>query len=61
MIPIVAPTFFEKLPASMSTILHSGVLLASGMAVVLNLYFNGKGGDRDAAAYALAAAQSSEH
>ena len=61
MIPIVAPSFFEKMPTSMSTILHSGVLLASGMAVILNLYFNGKGRDQDVAAYALAAAQSSDH
>ncbi len=61
MIPIVAPTFFDKMPLFLSTILHSGILLASAMAVLLNLFFNGKGSNEDSRAHALAAAQSSDH
>jgi NCS2 family nucleobase:cation symporter-2 len=61
MIPIVAPTFFDKMPLFMSTILHSGILLASTMAVLLNLFFNGKGSSADSRSHALAAAQSSDH
>jgi NCS2 family nucleobase:cation symporter-2 len=41
MIPLVAPTFFDKLPKELSPILHSGILLTAISAVVLNLYFNG--------------------
>ncbi|MQR01193.1 nucleobase:cation symporter-2 family protein [Glaciimonas soli] len=61
MIPIVAPTFFDRMPHFLSTILHSGILLASTMAVLLNLFFNGSGKNQDSRAYALAAAQSSDH
>ncbi|SFD27025.1 nucleobase:cation symporter-2 family protein [Collimonas sp. OK412] len=61
MIPIVAPTFFDKMPMFLSTILHSGILLASSMAVLLNLFFNGKGSSEDSRSHALAAAQSSDH
>jgi xanthine/uracil permease len=39
MIPLVAPTFFAKLPKEL--ILHSGILLTAIAAVVLNLYVNG--------------------
>ncbi|AKZ64755.1 purine permease [Herbaspirillum hiltneri N3] len=61
MIPIVAPTFFDKMPGFLSTVFHSGILLASTMAVVLNVFFNGRGSDEEVADYALAAAQSSDH
>jgi len=55
MIPIVAPTFFEKMPAVLSTIFHSGILLASFMAVTLNLFFNGSGADQRSSDYATSA------
>jgi NCS2 family nucleobase:cation symporter-2 len=61
MIPIVAPSFFDQMPAFLSTILHSGILLASAMAVLLNLFFNGQGHANSARDYAVAAAQSSDH
>ena len=61
MIPIVAPSFFGQMPAYLSTILHSGILLASAMAVLLNLFFNGQGHLQDVHANALASAQSSDH
>ena len=41
MIPLVAPKFFQSLPAELGPILHSGILLAAIAAVALNLYFNG--------------------
>jgi xanthine permease len=41
MIPLVAPQFFHSMPKALSPLLHSGILLASIAAVVLNLYFNG--------------------
>jgi uracil-xanthine permease len=40
MIPLVAPQFFSKLPKTFEPLLGSGILLASIMAVALNLYFN---------------------
>ena len=61
MIPTVAPSFFNQLPDFLSTIFHSGILLATTTAVVLNLYFNGRGTEEDISAFAMAAAQSSEH
>ena len=48
MIPLVAPTFFAKLPKALSPLLHSGILLTALAAVVLNLYFNGIGTNADA-------------
>jgi NCS2 family nucleobase:cation symporter-2 len=61
MIPIVAPTFFAQMPPYLGTVLHSGILLASAMAVLLNLFFNGQGERADVRGYAMAAAQSSDH
>ena len=43
MIPLVAPTFFAKLPSQLGPILNSGILLTAISAVALNLYFNGAG------------------
>jgi NCS2 family nucleobase:cation symporter-2 len=41
MIPVVSPAFFKQLPAALSPLLHSGILLAATSAVVLNACFNG--------------------
>jgi NCS2 family nucleobase:cation symporter-2 len=41
MIPLLADRFFDALPRALSPLLHSGILLASVVAVLLNLYFNG--------------------
>lgn len=41
MIPLVAPTFFAKLPKELGPLLHSGILLTAIAAVILNVYFNG--------------------
>jgi NCS2 family nucleobase:cation symporter-2 len=40
MIPLVAPAFFKMMPKSLEPLLGSGILLASIMAVVLNIFFN---------------------
>jgi uric acid transporter len=49
MIPLVAPTFFAKLPSQLGPILNSGILLTAISAVLLNLYFNGTGSRTTAA------------
>jgi NCS2 family nucleobase:cation symporter-2 len=41
LVPVVAPTFFSRLPHALEPILHSGILLASVSAVLLNIVFNG--------------------
>jgi NCS2 family nucleobase:cation symporter-2 len=41
LVPVVSPRFFAQLPPALSPLLHSGILLASVSAVVLNLIFNG--------------------
>jgi len=40
MIPLVADKFFNQMPKALSPLLRSGILLASVMAVLLNLFFN---------------------
>jgi NCS2 family nucleobase:cation symporter-2 len=40
MIPIAAPTFYDKFPTWFSTIFHSGISSAALMAILLNLLFN---------------------
>lgn len=40
MIPIAAPTFYDKFPSWFSTIFHSGISSAAVMAIALNLLFN---------------------
>ena len=41
MIPVVSDKFFQAMPLALSPLLHSGILLASIGAVLLNLLFNG--------------------
>ncbi len=40
MIPIAAPTFYDKFPDWFATIFHSGISSAAVMAIALNLLFN---------------------
>ena len=40
MIPIVADKFFAQMPKPLAPLLHSGILLASIVAVALNVFFN---------------------
>lgn len=39
--PTLSGNFFAKLPMFLQPLLHSGILLATVSAVVLNLFFNG--------------------
>ena len=57
----VAADYYYDKPHLLGTIFHSGILLASAMAVGLNLFFNGRGSEEDVSRYAVAAAQSSDH
>jgi NCS2 family nucleobase:cation symporter-2 len=60
MIPLVAPTFFAKLPSQLGPILNSGILLTAITAVLLNIYFNGLGSRAAAAAAVQETAELSE-
>jgi xanthine permease len=41
LIPLVADRFFQFMPPALAPLLHSGVLLATITAVLLNLFYNG--------------------
>jgi NCS2 family nucleobase:cation symporter-2 len=41
LIPTLSPSLFQHLPAWISPITHSGVVLGSSVAFLLNLFFNG--------------------
>lgn len=43
LVPVVSPRFFALFPAALTPLLHSGILLASASAVLLNIVFNGTG------------------
>lgn len=45
MIPLIAPNFKQWLPIGLHPLIDSGILLASFAAVILNLVFNGLGGN----------------
>jgi NCS2 family nucleobase:cation symporter-2 len=57
MIPLVAPDFKMWLPHAIHPLIDSGILLASIVAVLLNLLFNGASGDADTAREAAMAAE----
>jgi NCS2 family nucleobase:cation symporter-2 len=48
MLPMVADDWAQHMPRALSTLLHSGILLAALAAVLLNLYFNGLASDEEA-------------
>ncbi|HRK23512.1 MAG TPA: nucleobase:cation symporter-2 family protein [Beijerinckiaceae bacterium] len=60
MIPLVAPKFFQYMPKAVGPLLHSGILLAAIVAVILNLYFNGVKSQAEAEAEAAASSHGSE-
>ncbi len=62
MIPLAAPNFFRNLPHDLQPLLESGILLCALVAVLLNAFFNGLGGNAAAAeAEAAAVAASAQH
>jgi xanthine permease len=60
MIPQIAPNFFQHMPKALSPLLHSGILLAAIVAVLLNLYFNGVRTADEAERDAIAGAKHAE-
>ena len=60
MIPLVADKFFVQMPKFMGPLLGSGILLASIVAVVLNLFFNRLQGAASAVTEAKGASMASE-
>jgi NCS2 family nucleobase:cation symporter-2 len=60
MIPLVSERFFGQMPKALGPLLHSGILLASISAVLLNAYFNGLKGSGEAAAETAAAGREAE-
>ncbi|MBI5255478.1 MAG: purine permease [Burkholderiales bacterium] len=57
MLPLVAPRWMQQMPHALHPLLESGILLAALSAVLLNLFFNGRGAD---AREAIAAAKAAE-
>ncbi|MDR3494804.1 MAG: nucleobase:cation symporter-2 family protein [Ancalomicrobiaceae bacterium] len=60
MITLVAPNFFNHLPAVLKPLLDSGILLAALSAVLLNAFYNGVGDQAEADA-AVTATKDAEH
>ncbi len=60
LIPLVSEAFFSKMPAFLSPLLHSGILLGALTAVALNGYFNGLAGGAAARRDVAAAAHQAE-
>jgi NCS2 family nucleobase:cation symporter-2 len=60
MIPLVADKFFNQMPRFLEPLLGSGILLASIVAVVLNLFFNRLQGHAHAAVETSQASMASE-
>lgn len=60
MVPLAAENFTQHMPKSLSTLLHSGILLTAISAVLLNLYFNGISSQTEAQTLARANAHGSE-
>jgi xanthine permease len=60
MIPQIAPNFFQHMPKALSPLLHSGILLAAIVSVLLNLYFNGVRTKEQAELDAIAGAKHAE-
>ncbi|RYF01742.1 MAG: purine permease, partial [Oxalobacteraceae bacterium] len=52
MLPLVAEQYAQHMPKSLSSLLHSGILLAAISAVLLNLFFNGLSSNEEAHAAA---------
>jgi uric acid transporter len=60
MIPLAAENFFHHLPRALAPVTHSGILLASLAAVLLNLFFNGTRSAAEARAAAAATTHGAE-
>ncbi len=61
MIPLVAERFAQHMPKALAPLLHSGILLAAVVAVLLNLLFNGLADSEAARRAARAGARQADH
>ena len=57
MVPLVAPRWTQHMPHTLHPLLESGIVLGALSAVLLNLFFNGRGADAQEAVQAAKAAQ----
>jgi uric acid transporter len=60
MIPVASDKFFSRLPHALEPLLHSGILLASITAVLLNAHFNGLRSEAEASALAQEAGKQAD-
>ncbi len=60
MIPVVSEKFFAKLPAALSPVLSSSILLTAVTAVILNIVLNGVSSNEEAARITLETARDME-
>ncbi|VVE47871.1 nucleobase:cation symporter-2 family protein [Pandoraea fibrosis] len=60
MIPVASDKFFMKLPHALAPFFHSGILLASISAVLLNAHFNGLRSEEEASALAQEAGKQAD-
>ncbi len=61
LIPLIAPNFFKNFPAELKPVLDSGIILTTGIAVILNAYFNGMGTTAEVEAQLAEAARAADH
>jgi NCS2 family nucleobase:cation symporter-2 len=57
---VVSDEFFSRLPHALEPLLHSGILLASISAVLLNAHFNGLRSEEEAGALAQEAGKQAD-
>lgn len=60
MVPMVASKYAQHMPKGLDSLLHSGILLAAIVAVLLNMYFNGISSQEEAEEAARANTHGSE-
>jgi uric acid transporter len=61
LLTLIAPAFFKNFPAGLRPILDSGIILTTIVAVALNAYYNGLGGQAAAEEGLAEAARAAEH
>jgi uric acid transporter len=61
LLTLIAPAFFKNFPAALRPILDSGIILTTIVAVGLNAYYNGLGGQAAAEEGLASAARAAEH
>jgi NCS2 family nucleobase:cation symporter-2 len=60
MVPTLSPDFFQHFPAWAHTLTHSGIVIGSLAAILLNVFFNGVTRQEESLALAASHAHSAE-